>query len=98
MDLPSPAQHGWVKQNSGLVSVKCFLPSALSAVLELIKCGCKSGCITLACKCRKRPLPCSDLCGCHHTKRGCENSPELVNKANKISFLCFYVFFNVGCF
>ena len=46
------------------------IPIAPDSILSFINCGCKTGCSTNRCSCKKAGLKCSDLCKCE----GCENS------------------------
>lgn len=59
-DLPSPADWGWKKDQTGWQPV---LPEASRSCSELIRCGCKKGC-TGRCKCFKVALKCTALCFC----------------------------------
>ena len=55
-ELPSPSEWGW----------KIYwttLPEATQACRELLRCGCKKGCMGL-CKCLKAGLQCTALCYC----------------------------------
>ena len=63
--LPSMERNGWqLKAGGGIEPVRCMVPPAPSAVLELIKCGCKKTC-SGNCKCAKNNLPCTPLCKCY---------------------------------
>ena len=35
---------------------------ALTNLLEVVRCGCKTGCKTMPCPCRKHGLKCTDSC------------------------------------
>ena len=66
--LPSPADFGWVKEDSQTPHWEPFWSTRLpasKACLELLKCGCKrdKGCRG-RCKCVKANLPCTALCSC----------------------------------
>ena len=62
-DLPSPADWGWKKDQTGWQPVWTNLPEASQSCSELIRCGCKKGC-TGMCKCFKAALKCTALCFC----------------------------------
>ena len=62
-DLPSPADWGWKKDQTGWQPVWTTLPEASQSCSELIRCGCKKGC-TGRCKCFKAALKCTALCFC----------------------------------
>ena len=43
------------------------LPAAPRSILEMISCGCRSGCKDGHCSCRRHSLQCTDVCRCHHS-------------------------------
>ena len=61
-----PLQYGWEMNGSELRPV--YTPSGQLAapdeVLNLVSCGCKTGCRTALCSCVKFTLPCSEFCKC----------------------------------
>ena len=63
--LPPIEDSGWVLEGSNYLPVKCLELPAPKAVLELIRCSCKSGCKG-KCGCLKNGLPCTPLCKCHY--------------------------------
>ena len=73
MDLPPPELHGWVKNCDKLEPIMCLEPAAPAAMIELVKCGCTTGCLeeSTRCGCRKNNLSCTDACAC----MDCENEP-----------------------
>ena len=54
--LPAIEQNGWTVEKELLVPVRCLKLPAPRAVIELTKCGCKSGCKG-RCSCSKNGLP-----------------------------------------
>ena len=60
-DLPPLEQSGWSLERGIYVPVRCLKLPAPKAVIELTKCGCKSGCKG-KCGCFKNMLPCTPLC------------------------------------
>ena len=63
-ELPSPSEWGWNKnENGGWKIYWTTLPEATQACRELLRCGCKKGCMGL-CKCLKAGLQCTALCYC----------------------------------
>jgi hypothetical protein len=63
--LPPIEQNGWSVEDGAYVPVRCLTLPAPRAVIELTKCGCKSGCKGLRCSCYKNGLPCTPLCKCY---------------------------------
>ena len=72
MSPPSICEFGW-EVNEGLVNIRWMtMPAAPDGILENVNCGCKSGCSTRRCACRKAELNCTGLCSCCD----CTNAPE----------------------
>ena len=63
-----------------LEPIATLLPVALSSLLNLSKCSCKTGCTSSRCSCGKRTVQCSGYCGCETSK--CENSNILEEQEN----------------
>lgn len=72
MSIPSPHQHGWRVVNGELEIVLMMHPPALDSILQCIHCGCKTGCNTQHCACKKSLLQCTDACTC----LGCTNKDD----------------------
>ena len=69
-----PTNWGWVKKNGTLYPFPTDKPIAPNKLLEMISCGCKSGC-NKNCSCKKVSLHCSNMCKeCHG--RTCSNVPK----------------------
>ena len=66
--LPHIVKNGWLVQGTVFKPVKCLEDPAPKAVIELTKCGCKSGCVGSRCKCYSNKLPCTPLCKCYATE------------------------------
>lgn len=63
--IPSPIGHGWRSENDGtLLPVLTTKPNAPEAVVELTRCGCKTGCVTKRCSCSSSNLMCTAACKC----------------------------------
>lgn len=62
--VPTPSDWGWVEDSCGWRPVWMTLPDADSCCLELLRCGCKTGCLTRRCKCVRSDLKCTSLCAC----------------------------------
>jgi hypothetical protein len=63
--LPSPVDWGWRIDGSNVYPLWMTLPEADKCCRELIRCGCKSGCINRRCKCVRNDLKrCTALCSC----------------------------------
>ena len=58
-DLPAIEESGWRIDQGVYAPVLNLVPPAPRAVIELIKCGCKTGCTG------KNNLPCTPLCKCY---------------------------------
>ena len=63
-DLPAIEESGWRLDQGKYVPVMNLASPAPLAVIELIKCGCKTGCAS-RCSCRRNGLPCTPLCKCY---------------------------------
>lgn len=58
----NPTQWGWKVVNNHLVPIGSQDPPMPENLLKQISCGCKTGCNTNSCTCRKHGLECSELC------------------------------------
>lgn len=63
-ELPCPENYGWENKEDRWVPVMTLLQPAPNAVLELVRCGCKTHCSSNRCQCRRAGLQCTDLCAC----------------------------------
>ena len=63
-ELPPITENGWSIEGGNFLPVKCLELPAPKAVLELVKCGCKTGCEE-RCSCSNNMLPCTPLCKCY---------------------------------
>ena len=64
-ELPNIEDNGWnLNEDDEYQPIHCILPPAPTAVVELVKCGCKIKC-TGRCSCQKNKLPCTALCKCY---------------------------------
>ena len=57
-----PEDWGWKLKDSYLLPVTTNMPPAPPGLLSIIRCGCKTGCGTKTCTCRKNGLECSSAC------------------------------------
>ena len=57
-----PLHWGFSIQKGRMVPITMAEPPAPSNLLKLIRCGCKTGCRTKTCSCRKHGLKCTDSC------------------------------------
>jgi hypothetical protein len=75
--LPPPIeQNGWTRENDTYLPLRCLSLPAPSAVIELRKCKCVTGCV-VNCGCSKNGLPCTPLCKCYAGECGNKcRSPE----------------------
>ena len=76
--IPSLTNNGWKLVNGEVVPVRCLELPAPQAVLELIKCCCKTSNCTQNCSCSKNDLPCTPLCKCYGNV--CENANNKVSE------------------
>ena len=68
--VDAPENHGQQKTENGSYSAVGFHePIAPKDILELIRCGCTTGCKGCRCGCKKHMLCCTDMCDCDD----CEN-------------------------
>jgi len=79
---PSPTQpeligNGWVLINGVRVSHMTELLPAPSEILELVKCGCKTGCVKNTCTCRRHNMVCTDICQCNINELQCQNDEHV---------------------
>lgn len=68
--LPSLEGNGWSKEE---MPVRCLVPPAPRAVIEMVKCGCKGECKG-NCSCAKNELDCTPLCKCY--AKGCRKQKD----------------------
>ena len=61
-DLP-PTEWGWKFSGSNLIPIMTDKDVAPKALLEVIRCSCKTGCSTMRCSCRRAGLDCFPGCG-----------------------------------
>ena len=74
MSPPSISEFGW-EVNDGQVSIRWMtMLLAPDGILENVNCGCKSGCSTRRCACRKAELKCTGLCSCCDCANASESS------------------------
>lgn len=69
--LPPIEENGWRFEGDAYIPVRCLAMPGPTAVTELTKCGCTTGCVGARCKCYRNKLPCTPLCKWYATS--CEN-------------------------
>lgn len=62
--LPCPSEWGWHLENAKWHPLWMTIPEADKCCPELLRCGCKTGCITRRCKCVRANFKCTALCSC----------------------------------
>ena len=67
-------EYGWMLRKGVLEPVKTDQDPAPKNILTMIRCGCKSGCKTSQCTCRKLGLECSLVC--KNCRGSCTNSQQ----------------------
>ena len=74
-DLPSPEGYGWKKTDDAWCPIMTSVQPAREAIIELVRCGCKTQCATNRCQCKRAGLPCTDLCACYdEEEEPCQNA------------------------
>ena len=71
-----PTDWGWQYRDGSLVTLTTDRPVAPTRVLQIVSCGCKTGC-RKTCGCRKAGLYCSPMCS-HCNGQTCSNIHALV--------------------
>lgn len=56
-----PTKYGY---GADLGPIPSTLPPAPQSILDRMQCGCKTSCSTNRCRCKRRQIPCSELCDC----------------------------------
>lgn len=60
-----PLTFGYYKDTGGqILPVTTKILPAPQAIIELVRCQCKTNCSTQRCSCRKNDLTCTELCSC----------------------------------
>ena len=72
--LPAPDDCGWQTGDGRLRPKLMSLTPVPVACIEVISCGCKTGCRTSRCKCRKATLTCTGACSCTDGLEQCMNN------------------------
>ena len=76
-------QFGYYKDTDGqLLPVTTQVLPAPQAIIELVRCQCKTNCSTLKCSCRCNNLPYTELCLCD-TDGKCTNDEDSIFENNK---------------
>ncbi|XP_052128250.1 uncharacterized protein LOC113206436 [Frankliniella occidentalis] len=71
-NLPDPCQYGW-RLEENYIPIYTSLPAVPESCKQLLSCGCKSGCNTGLCKCKREGEVCTMLCRC---QADCGNNNE----------------------
>lgn len=83
MNVPNPADHGWIIENTNITICWNTIPCVPDGLLKNILCKCKkSACLTSKCTCKTSGTSCSELCSCTN----CENSNENDDEDSSINF------------
>ena len=61
VELP-PEDWGWKFSEGKLLPIMTDLQPAPQKFLEVVRCGCRSGCSSTRCSCKKHGMPCSSAC------------------------------------
>ena len=69
-NIPPPQGHGSIADQDKEVNIqRTTKPPAPLDIMKLVSCGCKTGCNSGRCSCRKSDLPCTEVCQCASTVR-----------------------------
>ncbi len=69
-----PIGHGYYQDNDGNIHPHTSdVAPAPTAVVEMVRCQCKTNCATQRCSCKRNELSCTDLCQC---STDCENDED----------------------
>ena len=71
----TPTEWGWQDHDQTIVPVATDQPAAPRQLMNIVTCGCKTGCGN-ACGCRKAGMVCSEMCY-HCMGVSCDNAPEM---------------------
>ena len=71
----TPTEWGWQDHDHTIVPVATDQPAAPRQLMNIVTCGCKTGCGN-ACGCRKAGMVCSEMCY-HCMGVSCDNAPEM---------------------
>ena len=84
-ELPDPNEYGWIwDENKEIFEpVMTTNPPAPDSIMELTSCGCKTGCQTDRCRCRKNELLYTEICRC----KDCENTDIEFDKPDYVADL-----------
>ena len=92
--LPEPLECGWRVGNEELKPNFTSLPSVPLSCRTPLSCGCKSGCGTRMCKCKRLVDVCTHLCKCAGNFQNCiedyyneDNEDLLLVRTNSV-FVC----------
>ncbi|XP_062498902.1 uncharacterized protein LOC134176238 [Corticium candelabrum] len=78
-EVPSPIGHGWDIDDGDINVLWMTLSSAPLALLELLRCGCSSGCNSARCRCFKNNMPCTDACKCKECVNAAAAAPPVTD-------------------
>jgi hypothetical protein len=71
--LPSPATMGWKMEDGKLSPKLVSLAPIPESCKDIVSCGCKRGCKSQSCTCKKGKLTCSGACECANSGNICMN-------------------------
>ena len=79
-DIPPPAGHGWKAADGGGLSIHWLIGlPAPQQLLELVSCGCRTGCTSGRCNFHSNKMSCTDICKCTN----CSNRPDNESDADE---------------
>ena len=82
INAPDPAEHGWVIDNGEIKHKWMSIDAAPEELLQFVNCGCKTGCESNRCGCKRANLHCSELCrgeNCNNRSHDSEDAEDMIN-------------------
>ena len=78
-DIPDPLQNGFYKDKDGHIKpVTTEVLPAPAAIIEMVRCQCKTDCSRSRCSCKGKDMTCTNLCLCGTDCQNDEDSQVLV--------------------
>jgi hypothetical protein len=76
INAPDPAEHGWVINNDEIELKWMSIDAAPEELLQFVNCGCKTGCESNRCGCKRANLHCTELCKCENCNNRSQDSDD----------------------
>lgn len=82
INAPDPAQHGWLINREHIEIQWMSIRAAPDELLQFVNCGCKTGCESNRCGCKRANLHCTELCkcvNCNNRSQDSEDEEDMIN-------------------